>query len=96
MNKEQQIVDQAVEGFKQATDLGASWKASHDTAFDGYLIIDTGSKVIRLAAQIKRRAMVHQLHELSQPGTPQPDTLLLAEHIPDALKQTLRQTLDLQ
>ena len=92
MNKEQQIVDQAVEGFKQATDLGASWKASHDTAFDGYLIIYTGSKVIRLAAQIKRRAMVHQLHELSQPGTPQPDTLLLAEHIPDALKQTLRQT----
>lgn len=94
LNTEQRIADQAVEGFRQATDLGASWEASqaiHDTGFDGYLIIDTGSKVIRLASQVKRRAMVHQLNELSQSGKPQPDTLLLAEHIPDALKQTLRQ-----
>ncbi|GAB3562784.1 type IV toxin-antitoxin system AbiEi family antitoxin [Spirosoma luteolum] len=36
--------------------------------------------------------MVHQLNELSRPGKSQPDTLLLAEHIPDTLKQTLRQT----
>lgn len=95
LNTEQRIVDQAVEGFRQATDLGASWEATqaiHETGFDGYLIIDTGSKVIRLAAQVKRRAMVHQLNDLNQSGKPQPDTLLLAEHIPDPLKQTLRQT----
>ncbi len=92
LNTEQRIVEQAVEGFRQATDLDASWEASHNIRFDGHLIIDTGSKVIRLAAQIKRRAMAHQLNELSQLGKPQPDTLLLAEHISDALKQTLRQT----
>lgn len=95
LNIEHRIVDQAVEGFRQATDLGASWEATqviHDTRFDGYLIIDTGSKVIRLAAQVKQRAMAHQLSELNQPGKSQPDTLLLAEHIPDPLKQRLRQT----
>ena len=92
LNTEQQIVEQAVEGFRQATNLGASWEGGHDIRFDGYLVINMGSKDIRLAAQIKRRAMAHQLNELSQSGKPQPDTLLLAEHIPDALKQTLRQT----
>lgn len=95
MNTDQRIIDQAVEGFRQATDLAASWEvtqATDDTGFDGYLIIDAGSKVIRLAALVKRRAMAHQLNELNQPGKLQPNTLLLAEHIPDALKQTLRQT----
>lgn len=92
LNNEQRIVDQAIEGFKQATDLGASWDANRDDGFDGCLVIDTGSKLIRLAAQVKGRAMAHQLNELSQVGKPKFDTLLLAEHIPDALKQTLRQT----
>jgi len=95
LNTEQRIVDQAVEGLRQATNLGTSWEgtqAIHETGFDGYLVIDTGSKVIRLATRVKRRAMVHQLNELIQLGKPQADTLLLAEHISDALKQTLRQT----
>lgn len=92
MNTEQQIVGQAVEGFKQATDLSASWEAGHATGFDGHLVIDTGSKVIRLATTIKRRAMAHQLDELAQRQIPKSETLLLAQYIPDALKQTLRQT----
>ncbi len=95
LNTEQQIVEQAVEGFEQATNLKASWTATGkgvDDGFDGRLEIDTGSKIIRLVAQVKRRAMAHQLTELNQAKKTQSGTLLLAEHIPDALKQTLRQT----
>lgn len=95
LNTDQQIVSQAVEGFEQATDLRASWIASRldaDKGFDGYLEIDTGSKLVRLVAQVKRWAMAHQLTELSQVRKPKSGTLLLAEHIPDALKHTLRQS----
>lgn len=95
LNTEHRIIEQAVEGFEQATDLRASWTPSRlnmDEGFDGYLEIDTGSKLIRLVAQVKRWAMAHQLNELNQAKKTQSGTLLLAEHIPDALKQTLRQT----
>ncbi|XAZ82186.1 type IV toxin-antitoxin system AbiEi family antitoxin (plasmid) [Fibrella sp. ES10-3-2-2] len=72
--------------------MRASWEVAQDAGFDGCLIVNTGSKMIRLAAQVKRQAMAHQLGQLNQTGKPKSDTLLLAEHISDALKQTLRQT----
>lgn len=92
MNKEETIVRKAVENLQRATDLDAEWQSASDPKFDGCLVIDTGSRVLRLATHVKQRAMAHQIDELTQRQKPKTETILLAEHIPDALKQTLRQT----
>ncbi len=92
MNKQGRIIEQAVEGLGDTTNLQVHWQDAHVAGFDGYLCIDTGSKAVRLATQVRGRAMAHQLDELSQLGKPKSETLLLAEQIPDSLKQTMRQT----
>ncbi len=92
LNRINNIVSKAVENLKQATDLKVEWQPVSDPTFDGCLVIDTGSRVMRLVTHVKQRAMAHQLDELPRLQTPKVETILLAEYIPDALKQTLRQT----
>ncbi|WP_245581716.1 type IV toxin-antitoxin system AbiEi family antitoxin [Rudanella lutea] len=90
MNKFDRIADQAVEGLRDATGLKVLWENTATTGLDGFVVIDTGNNTIRLPTQIRQRAMAHHVDELRQLG--KPNTLLLAEQIPDSLKQTLRQT----
>lgn len=93
MNTGQQIVDIAVEGLKEATDLSVEWhSASVPLSFDGWLTIHTGSRIINLATEVKRQAMAHQLDELAQLQKTEGETLLLAQSIPDDFKKALRQS----
>lgn len=91
MNTEKQLINAAVEGLRQATDLGIEWQPAPDSAFDGCLVVDTGSRIIRLHTQIKQLAMAHQLDGLAQLRKPESETLLLAGRIPDDFRQVLRQ-----
>ncbi|WP_246169390.1 type IV toxin-antitoxin system AbiEi family antitoxin [Rudanella paleaurantiibacter] len=90
MNKLGRFADQAVEGLRDATGLKVLWENKATPGLDGFVVIDTGNNTIRLPTQIRQRAIAHHVDELRQLS--KPNTLLLAEHIPDSLKQTLRQT----
>lgn len=92
LNIEERIINEAIKGFTQATQLNAYWEAVKEGASDGRLVINTGKRRICLTAQVKQQAMAHQLTRIDQTGHHESNALLLAGHIPHALKQTLRQT----
>ncbi len=90
--QQQQVIDNAIEGLRQATDLPVEWFPTSPTSFDGYVTIQGGTRLIKLATEVKRRAMAHQLNELRQLKKAEGETLLLAESISDEFKHALRES----
>jgi hypothetical protein len=90
--QQQQVIDNAIEGLRQATDLPVEWLPNAPASFDGYVTIHGGTRLIKLATEVKRRAMAHQLSELKQLQKAEGETLLLAESISDEFKHALRES----
>ena len=90
--QQQQVIENAIEGLRQATDLPVEWLSNAPASFDGYVTIHGGTRLIKLATEVKRRAMAHQLSELKQLQKAEGETLLLAESISDDFKHALRES----